>query len=62
LSVPPQMAVLLVVGPPGGFTDAERNGLRSGGFHRISLGPSRLTSETAAVALLASARNLLLYR
>lgn len=55
-----QDAVVICVGPPGGFTDAERNLLQEGEFRFISLGPSRLTSETAAIALLASWRNLLL--
>ena len=56
-----QEPVVLAVGPPGGFTDAERDRLCSGEFHLISLGPSRLTTETAAMALLASTRNVLLH-
>jgi len=57
----PQVSATLAVGPPGGFTGAERDRLRAGGFLLISLGPSRLTTETAAVTLLASFRNLLLH-
>lgn len=53
----PQLPVTLAVGPPGGFDDGEEALLRSAGFRPISLGPSRLTTETAAVTLLAAARN-----
>ena len=56
-----QLSATLAVGPPGGFTDGERDRLGAGGFQLISLGPSRLTTETAAVALLASFRNLLFH-
>ena len=56
-----QASATLAVGPPGGFTVAERDRLRAVGFQLISLGPSRLTTETAAVTLIASFRNLLLH-
>jgi 16S rRNA (uracil1498-N3)-methyltransferase len=55
-----ELDVILAVGPPGGFSDPELDLLRSHQFSLISLGPSRLTSETAAIALLASYRNLVL--
>ena len=52
--------VALAVGPPGGFIDWELGVLRGAEFRPISLGPSRLTTETAALALTALARNSLL--
>ena len=51
--------ISLAVGPPGGFTDEEVGVLRDAGFQSISLGDSRLTTETAAMAILAIARNYL---
>lgn len=58
----PQAPITLAVGPPGGFTPRELEELRGAGFRFISLGPSRLTSQTAALALLALSRNLLLHK
>ena len=55
-----QPIVALAVGPPGGFIDWELGVLRGAEFRPISLGPSRLTTETAALALTALARNSLL--
>jgi 16S rRNA (uracil1498-N3)-methyltransferase len=55
-----QPAVTLAIGPPGGFSDPELGVLQGGGFRLISLGPNRLTSQTAAVTLLAVCRNALL--
>jgi 16S rRNA (uracil1498-N3)-methyltransferase len=55
-----QHPVVLVIGPPGGFTEGERQRLDQWRFLPISLGPSRLTTETAALTLLATARNKLL--
>jgi 16S rRNA (uracil1498-N3)-methyltransferase len=55
----PQAAIQLAVGPPGGFTDGERRVLLAQGFSPIYLGPSRLTTETAALALISLARNSL---
>jgi len=55
----PQAPTRLAVGPPGGFTEGERRALLDEGFAPIYLGPSRLTTETAALALLALARNSL---
>jgi 16S rRNA (uracil1498-N3)-methyltransferase len=57
-----QVNAVLSVGPPGGFTEVELRLLQGTGFRLISLGPSRLTSETAAIALLALFRNLLLHK
>jgi 16S rRNA (uracil1498-N3)-methyltransferase len=44
-------AVLL--GPEGGWTDAEREGAAGAGWQPVSLGPQVLRAETAAVAVLA---------
>jgi 16S rRNA (uracil1498-N3)-methyltransferase len=55
----PEDAVSLAVGPPGGFTERERGLLLDQRFSPISLGPSRLTTETAALALISLARNSL---
>jgi 16S rRNA (uracil1498-N3)-methyltransferase len=57
----PQAPLTLAVGPPGGFAPRELEELRGAGFRFISLGPSRLTSQTAAIALLAVSRNLILH-
>ena len=54
-----QGAYSLAVGPPGGFTEKERLLLLDERFSPISLGPSRLTTETAALALISLARNAL---
>jgi len=56
----PQASITVAVGPPGGFTGAELGRLEGCRFQRISLGPSRLTTETAAIAMLALARNSLI--
>lgn len=55
-----QVSVILAVGPPGGFLREESGLLLDRGFALISLGPSRLKTSTALLALLAAARNLLL--
>lgn len=55
-----QPAVIVAVGPPGGFLQGEVALLRDHRFVPISLGPSRLKTSTALLALLAAARNLLL--
>ena len=51
-ALPPAPAALLI-GPEGGFSDAERGRLRKmAGVHPISLGPRILRADTAAVAAL----------
>ena len=55
-----QAMISLAVGPPGGFDRDEEARLTSAGFHSISLGPSRLTTETASIALFSVIRNWLL--
>jgi 16S rRNA (uracil1498-N3)-methyltransferase len=52
--------IALVVGPPGGLTGPERASLQSAGFQAISLGPSRLATPDAALALLSLARERIL--
>ncbi len=46
--------VLALVGPEGGFSDAERTIALAVGFQAVSLGPHILRVETAAVALAAA--------
>ena len=41
--------VLYLVGPEGGWTDAELNAARQSGFSAVSLGAGILKSETAAI-------------
>jgi len=55
-----QVTISLAVGPPGGFLVEEVTVLRDADFQRISLGPTRLTTSVAAVALLSATRNLML--
>jgi 16S rRNA (uracil1498-N3)-methyltransferase len=54
-----QGQISIAVGPPGGFTPEEAQKLLDAGFEAISLGNSRLTTETAAIAILAVVRNQL---
>ncbi len=55
-----EVTVVLAVGPPGAFTEEERRRLLRDGFIPISLGPNRLSTETAAMSFLSLARNSLL--
>ncbi|MBC7501871.1 MAG: 16S rRNA (uracil(1498)-N(3))-methyltransferase [Herminiimonas sp.] len=50
---PPQ-AVALVIGPEGGFTDAEEDRARAQGVLCLSIGPRVLRTETAGMAALAA--------
>jgi len=43
-------SVCILVGPEGGFTDDEVEAARIAGFLPVSLGPTRLRTETAALA------------
>lgn len=48
-------AVVIAVGPEGGFSDDELSAARTSGWQLASLGPRTLRTETAAVALAAVA-------
>lgn len=45
-------AVLILIGPEGGFSDAEARAAGTHGFERVHLGPRTLRAETAAVTAL----------
>jgi 16S rRNA (uracil1498-N3)-methyltransferase len=49
-------AVVLLVGPEGGFAEAEVAAARRAGFVSVSLGPRILRSETAAIVAVALAQ------
>jgi 16S rRNA (uracil1498-N3)-methyltransferase len=49
-----QTGGLLIVGPPGDFSDAEKEALRHAGALGVGLGLLRLRTETAAIALSAA--------
>jgi 16S rRNA (uracil1498-N3)-methyltransferase len=44
--------VIVLIGPEGGFSQAEADLAEKKGFHLVSLGPNILRTETAAVAVL----------
>ena len=48
-----QETVALLLGPEGGWTDAERQAAHAAGWTAVSLGPQVLRAETAACAALA---------
>ena len=50
---PDEQPVTVLVGPEGGFTPAEREAIRAGGFVPVHLGSTVLRIETAALAMLA---------
>jgi 16S rRNA (uracil1498-N3)-methyltransferase len=52
--------VALGIGPPGGWTETERALFGEFGYVSISLGPSRLTTQDSACAMLALARERIL--
>ncbi len=54
----PQSAVLLTVGPEGGFSEQEIDQARAEGFTGLGLGPRVLRTETAALATLAAVQTL----
>lgn len=45
--------VLLCIGPEGGFADGEVQSAEQRGFRQVTLGPTRLRTETAAVVAVA---------
>jgi len=54
----PSRAVLVLVGPAGGWEPGEVGRLEAAGFHAVGLGPRVLRSETAAVAAVVMAQAL----
>jgi len=58
LEVDASRALLLLVGPAGGFEPSEAEALLASGFAAASLGPRILRAETAAVASVAIAQAL----
>ncbi len=47
----PPKAVLIIIGPEAGLTDAEVKSARKAGVHPVSLGPRILRTETAALVM-----------
>jgi 16S rRNA (uracil1498-N3)-methyltransferase len=47
-------AIVLMIGPEGGFSDGERRAAQAAGFEAVSLGPRVLRTETAGLAALAA--------
>jgi 16S rRNA (uracil1498-N3)-methyltransferase len=58
VSLHPAEALVLAIGPEGGFTEAERGSILRAGFAPVRLGPYVLRFDTAAVAALALAAHL----
>jgi 16S rRNA (uracil1498-N3)-methyltransferase len=59
LTARPASRVVLAVGPEGGWTGFELDLLAAHGFGRISAGPRTLRTDTAVIALLALAHEVL---
>lgn len=49
-------AIIVAIGPEGGFADDELAALDAAGFSRVSLGPTTLRFETAGIVAIATAR------
>jgi len=54
----PKTKVCLLIGPEGGFSDAEYDDAEFAGFTAVSLGPRVLRTETAALAAVSVAQSL----
>ena len=54
----PTRKVCLLIGPEGGFSDAEYDDAELAGFSAVSLGPRVMRTETAALAALAVIQSL----
>jgi 16S rRNA (uracil1498-N3)-methyltransferase len=50
--------VLIMIGPEGGFSEAEIKKAESAGFIPVSLGTRRLRTETAAIAALCALQSI----
>lgn len=46
--------IVLIIGPEGDFSEAEKESLEDAGCIPVSLGSTRLRVETAAIALLST--------
>jgi 16S rRNA (uracil1498-N3)-methyltransferase len=57
-SLPASTALLLLIGPAGGWEDREAALLQQAAFSAVSVGPRILRAETAAIAALALAQSL----
>jgi 16S rRNA (uracil1498-N3)-methyltransferase len=55
-ATPPVRAVIVLVGPPGGWEPQEVSKLESAGYEPTSLGPRILRAETAAIAAVTAAQ------
>jgi 16S rRNA (uracil1498-N3)-methyltransferase len=49
---PDAKTIVVLIGPEGGFSQAEADAAKSAGFQLVSLGPNILRTETAALAVL----------
>jgi len=58
-AMPPNPEFLVAIGPEGGWTDDERTRATDAGFVPVSLVPTTLRTETAAVAVCAAAATIL---
>ena len=58
----PAGEVALLAGPEGGWTDAERRSALDAGWQAVTLGPTILRAETAAMAAVAVVMNIALAR
>jgi 16S rRNA (uracil1498-N3)-methyltransferase len=54
LTVDAAQAVVLAIGPEGGWSDLDREQLRAAGFRGLRLGPRILRTETAGLAAIAA--------
>jgi len=54
----PASGITLLIGPEGGFSDAEQTQAMSNGFVPVSLGPRILRTETAAIAAVTAVQTL----
>lgn len=54
----PETKVCVLIGPEGGFSDAEHEDAAAAGFQAVSLGPRILRTESAAIATLTVLQSL----
>jgi 16S rRNA (uracil1498-N3)-methyltransferase len=54
----PRSKICILIGPEGGFSEAEYGDAEIAGFMAVSLGPRVLRTETAAIAALAVVQSL----